>query len=78
MGNNKIKTHEGKMISLFNKHGVPGIGLLSTLIIGPILTMTVGLTVVNNHKKLLIWTNIGIVIWSVLLTSIGHVGLNLF
>jgi membrane protein DedA with SNARE-associated domain len=66
-----------KIHKIFNRYGVPGLGMLATLIVGPALTMVLGLTIVKNGKDLLLWTNIGIVVWSVLLTLIGQVGVNI-
>jgi len=66
-----------KINKIFNRYGVPGLGMLATLVVGPALTMVLGLTIVKNDKTLLLWTNIGIVVWSVLLTLIGQVGVNI-
>ncbi len=66
-----------KINKIFNRYGVPGLGMLATLLVGPALTMVLGLTIVKNGKTLLLWTNIGIVVWSVLLTLIGQVGVNI-
>ncbi len=65
-----------KINKIFTRYGVPGLGMLATLVVGPALTMILGMTVVKNGKALLIWTNIGIVVWSILLTLIGQVGVN--
>ena len=66
-----------KINKIFNRYGVPGLGMLATLVVGPALTMVLGMTIVKNGKSLLLWTNIGIVVWSVLLTLIGQVGVNI-
>jgi membrane protein DedA with SNARE-associated domain len=66
-----------KIHKIFNRYGVPGLGMLATLVVGPALTMVLGLTIVKNGKVLLLWTTIGIVVWSVLLTLIGQVGVNI-
>ena len=72
-----INKKQQKIHKIFNRYGVPGLGMLATLIVGPALTMVLGLTIVKNGKVLLLWTNIGIVVWSVLLTLIGQVGVNI-
>ena len=74
---NAVQKKQQKIHKIFNRYGVPGLGMLATLIVGPALTMILGLTLVKNEKVLLLWTNIGIVVWSVLLTLIGQVGVNI-
>ncbi len=73
----KSNKTQQKINKIFDRYGVPGLGMLATLVVGPALTMALGLTIVKNGKNLLLWTNIGIVVWSVLLTLIGQVGVNI-
>ena len=73
----KSNKKQQKINKIFDRYGVPGLGMLATLVVGPALTMALGLTIVKNGKNLLLWTNIGIVVWSVLLTLIGQVGVNI-
>ena len=75
--NGKSNKKQQKINKIFDRYGVPGLGMLATLVVGPALTMALGLTIVKNGKTLLLWTNIGIVVWSVLLTLIGQVGVNI-
>ena len=78
MSEKGLKKKESRIGAMLNKYGVPGMGIMATLFVGPILTMLLGLALVKNHKKLLLLTNIGIIIWSIMLTSIGQIGLLLF
>jgi membrane protein YqaA with SNARE-associated domain len=79
MSKSKGVSKKHKRISgIFMRYGVPGLGLIAPLLIGPGVTMAVGMTIVKNGKQLLLWTNIGIVAWSILLTCIGQVGVSLF
>jgi membrane protein DedA with SNARE-associated domain len=73
LGKSKVK-----MYRYLNKYGVIGLGLLLPGIFGPMLGMAIGITVVRATKRLLIWTLIGNVIWSVLLVSIGTLGITIF
>lgn len=73
-----LQKKESRLNSLINTYGIPGMGIIATLIVGPVLTMSIGMALVRNTKQLLIWTNVGVIIWSIMLTSIGHIGISLF
>jgi membrane protein DedA with SNARE-associated domain len=69
---------ENRLLRLFNKYGVHGLGILGTLILGPNMTMALGLTIVYNPKVLFLWTSIGIIIWTTALTYLGYLGISIF
>jgi len=73
LGRSKAKMHR-----YLNKYGVIGLGLLLPGIFGPILGMAIGITIVRATKRLLIWSLIGNVIWSILLSGIGALGITIF
>ncbi len=74
----KMAKKEHRLKEFLEKYGIPGLGFFSTLIMGPGLTMALGITLVNSHAKLLIWVIAGVVVWSILLTFIGQVGISIF
>ena len=78
MKESSIEKKESRLHKLFNQYGVYGLGLLGTLIIGPNMTMALGIAFVNKPRILLLWTFFGIVIWSSVLTLLGDFGINLF
>ena len=45
---------------------------------GPNMTIILGMVVVKDPKKLLYWTLIGIIVWSLVLTIIAVVSIDLF
>jgi membrane protein DedA with SNARE-associated domain len=69
---------ESRAANLFGKYGVPGLGILGCLLMGPNMTMIVGLILVPSPKKLFWWTLVGIVLWSLVLTIIAVLSLELF
>jgi membrane protein YqaA with SNARE-associated domain len=88
---NKVKSHimskrgerylgksRQKMYRYLNRYGVIGLGLLLPGIFGPMLGMAIGITIVHDTKRLLLWTLAGNVLWSILLAGIGAVGITLF
>lgn len=73
LGRSKVK-----MNNYLNRYGVIGLGLLLPGVFGPMIGMAVGITIVHVSKRLLIWTLIGNVIWSIGLTAIGALGITIF
>jgi membrane protein YqaA with SNARE-associated domain len=69
---------KAKMYRYLNKYGLIGLGLLLPGIFGPALGMAIGITLVRDTKRLWIWTLIGNVIWSIMMASVGAVGITIF
>ena len=69
---------ENYATKLFKKYGAAGLGFLGCILMGPNTTMVLGLVVVKSQKKLLYWTLVGIVVWSLALTIIAVVSIDLF
>ena len=53
-------------------------GIIGTLLLGPNMTMAMGMIIVKNEKGLLLWTALGIIIWTVALTLIGSYSVEFF
>ncbi len=77
-GERYLGRSKAKMYSYQNKYGVIGLGLLLPGVFGPMLGMAIGIAIVTNTKRLLIWSLIGNVLWTVLLVGIGTLGITLF
>jgi membrane protein DedA with SNARE-associated domain len=77
-GERYLGKSKAKMYRYLNKYGVIGLGLLLPGIFGPLLGMAIGITIISDTKRLLIWTLIGNVIWSILLVGIGALGITIF
>ncbi len=73
LGKSKAKMHR-----YLNKYGVIGLGLLLPGIFGPALGMAIGITLVRATRRLWIWTLIGNVIWSILMATVGALGITIF
>jgi len=74
----KSVSKKGKLNRLFEKYGVPGMGIIGTLLLGPNMTMAMGMIIVKKERSLLVWTAAGIIIWTVVLTLIGTYSVELF
>ena len=65
----------GRIYQIWQRYGVIGLGLLAPLLTGAPLGVAVGLTLGAPTGRLLFWICIGIVIWSIILTFLGVLGL---
>ncbi len=61
--------------SLWEKHGIKGIGLLGPLFFGGPLTAAIGIALGASRHKLVIWLAAGVLIWSAALTALLHLGI---
>ncbi|KPJ89289.1 MAG: hypothetical protein AMS17_02460 [Spirochaetes bacterium DG_61] len=78
MNGNRLNMKKMKINKLILKFGVIGLGLLGTLIMGSHITTLIGLMVVNEKTKLLVWIIIGILFWTTILTAVAELSFELF
>jgi membrane protein DedA with SNARE-associated domain len=69
---------ENRATRLFEKYGAAGLGFLGCLLMGPNMTIILGLVIVKSQKKFLFWTVAGIIVWTLLLTLIALLSMELF
>lgn len=62
---------EKNALQLFEKYGHIGLGFFGALMIGPPMTIVLGLTLVKKQKIFLYWTLAGVVFWTLALTILG-------
>ena len=74
-GFQKNERRAGKLIETY---GSPGLGFLGCLIMGPNLTMVIGLAIVRSPVRFLYWTMAGIVVWSLVLTLVAVYSIEFF
>ena len=70
----KGERNKGRIDRIWEKYGVVGLGMLSPLITGAPLGAAIGISLGASPRRLIIWMSIGIVIWTVLLTTISTLG----
>ncbi len=79
--NRKLKAGNSKKgkraLKLFDKYGLIGLGFFGTLILGPPMTMILGLALVQKQRQFLYWTMAGSIVWSLVLTILGTLGIEL-
>lgn len=74
------KTHsrESWIYKIWEKYGVIGLGLLSPLLTGAPLGAAIGISLGTPPKRLFFWMSIGIVVWTIILTTISTMGFAVF
>jgi len=70
--------NKGQIYRIWEKYGVIGLGLLSPLITGSLLGAALGISLGASPKRLLFWMGIGIVLWTIVLTTISTLGFAVF
>jgi membrane protein DedA with SNARE-associated domain len=76
----KEKTHkkDSQIYRIWEKYGVIGLGLLSPLLTGAPLGAAIGISLGAPPKRLFFWMSIGIVVWTIILTTISTMGFAVF
>ena len=69
---NKNISHKRKKLSLWlEKYGVGGLGLLATGLLGSFITLMIGILLIENTRKFILYLLLGIVIWSYAITYLS-------
>ena len=59
---------------VWRRSGIPGLGVLGPLLVGPPLTIAVGMLLGALPKRLIAWTSLGIVIWTSFMLGLWYFG----
>lgn len=62
------KTRNGKAGAIFQKYGMPGLGLIAPVMPGAPQAALIGLALSARPRQILIWVSAGIVLWAVMVT----------
>jgi membrane protein DedA with SNARE-associated domain len=68
---------ERKALELLDKYGLIGLGFFGTLIFGPPMPIVLGMTLVKRQKHFLYWTLAGTIVWSLVLTILGTLSIDI-
>ena len=74
----RSRKKESRAVRLFDRYGTAGLGFLGCLLMGPNMTILIGLVIVKEPRKLLRWTIAGIIVWTLALVILGLVSIDLF
>lgn len=68
--------HRGLLYRIWLKYRAPGLGLAAPLFVGAPLGTAMGIILGAPTARLLLWTMLGIVLWSAGLTVVATIGLS--
>lgn len=74
----EVKGRERWIYRMWERFGVTGLGIMAPLLTGVPLGAAIGIALGAPPKKLLLWISLGAVIWSVVFTIMGALGLEGF
>ena len=77
MGEEKLKKRKEKFTHLMDRYGTVGLGLIVSGTLGPIPAVLIGMAVVKDTQRLMIFLVIGIILWSAALTALAVLGVDL-
>ena len=75
MGRKGLDKKRRRGTELLEKYGVAGLGIFGTLLIGQVITVILGILVSDEKKRVLMWTLIGIILWSTVLSLAAAAGM---
>jgi membrane protein DedA with SNARE-associated domain len=76
--NRRVQRKLQKIQHLIDRYGLIGLGLAGTIMVGPALSVAVGLVITEEKEKLLLWVNAGNLFWSLALTALATLAYDLF
>ena len=71
-GQKKLETRKKKFTVWMDKYGVATLGLMVTGLIGPILSLLLGMMILTERKKFLFYLIIGIIAWTFALAFLAN------
>jgi uncharacterized membrane protein len=77
LGNSRVEKQKKKFLHIMDRYGTIGLGLIVSGTLGPIPAALIGMMVVKDTKRLMIFLILGIILWSAGLTTIAVLGFDL-
>ncbi len=71
-GQKKLETNKKKFTVWMDKYGVATLGLMVTGLIGPILSLLLGMMILTERKKFLFYLILGIIAWTFALAYLAN------
>lgn len=77
IGESRLERQKKKFTHIMDRYGTIGLGLIVSGTLGPIPAALVGMMVVKDTRRLMIFLILGIILWSAGLTVIAELGFDL-
>lgn len=75
MGRKGLDKKRKRGTDLLEKYGVVGLGIFGTMLIGQVITMILGILISNDRNRVLLWSLIGIILWTSILSLVAAAGI---
>lgn len=75
---NNVENPEGRVQKIWNKYGIAGLGLLSSLLVGAHIGAAFAVASGAAPKKIIFWFSIGIAFWATVVVFLAVAGMSLF
>jgi len=66
------------IFKVWRRFGIPGLGILGPLLVGPPPTVAIGLLLGADTRSLILWTSAGIVTWTAFMEILWWLGRDVF
>jgi membrane protein YqaA with SNARE-associated domain len=73
-GKKERHNYNSRSYRIWQKYGVIGLGLSSPLLAGASLCALIAISLGASPKRLIFWMSIGIVVWTIIITTISTLG----
>lgn len=77
IGESRLEKQKKKFTHIMDRYGTIGLGLIVSGTLGPIPAALVGMMVVKDTRRLMIFLILGIILWSAGLTALAELGFDL-
>ncbi len=77
MGEGSLEKKKEKFTRMMDRYGTVGLGLIVSGTLGPIPAVLIGMVVVKDIRRLMIFLVVGIILWSAALTAVAVLGIDL-
>jgi hypothetical protein len=64
----------GRVAGVWRRYGAVGLGLTAPMITGAVLAVALGMAFGAPARRIVLWTALGVVLWTIVLTLLGALG----
>jgi membrane protein DedA with SNARE-associated domain len=73
-----LEKENGKLKHIWEKHGIPGLCIISPVFLGAHLGAAIGIAFGGNRAVIALWMTLSCVLWSSIFTTLGTMGISMF